>query len=50
LDELLHYRTLSNRLVEDTREWGREFVVVIGGIVIAVTCALALYLAAAGVH
>jgi hypothetical protein len=44
LDELIHYRILSSRLLNDAREWGSESAVVISGVIIAVIEALAAYL------
>ena len=39
IDELVHYRILSGRLAGDAREWGREWVIVAGGIALAVAAA-----------
>jgi len=39
-DELVHYRILSGRLVDDAREWRGEIGIVIGGLGIALVAAL----------
>lgn len=36
LDELVHYRILSNKLMNDVHEWGAERWIVVGGIALAV--------------
>jgi hypothetical protein len=39
-DELVHYRILSVRLLNDAREWGSEIVIVLGGLGAALIAAL----------
>lgn len=36
LDELVHYKILSNKLINDVHEWGAERWIVVGGIALAV--------------
>lgn len=43
LDELIHYRVLSVNLVNDAREWKREWAIVIGALIIALVCAILIY-------
>jgi hypothetical protein len=40
VNELIHYRVLSSRLVGDAREWGREWIVVVLGIAVAAAMAV----------
>lgn len=48
LDELVHYRILSIRLVNDAREWGGESVIAISAIVLALGVALLVCLCLKG--
>ncbi len=45
-NELIHYRILSSRLANDAWEWGREWITVVFGIVIATGSALLIALLA----
>jgi hypothetical protein len=44
-DELVHYRILNMHLVNDSREWGREWAIVIVAVVFAAAASLAAYAA-----
>jgi hypothetical protein len=43
IDELVHYRVISTRLLDDAREWRAELPIVLGGILIALILALATF-------
>jgi len=43
LDELIHYRVLSGNLVNDVLEWRREWIIVIGSLIIALVCSILIY-------
>jgi len=44
LDELIHYRVLSVNLVNDAREWRREWIIVIGALTITLACSILIYI------
>ena len=43
LDELVHYKILKTNLVHDAKEWGRETVIVIAAILLAILGALIVF-------
>jgi len=43
LDELIHYEILSTELVNDAREWKRESLIVVGGLLVAIVSAMLAY-------